>query len=136
MSSELIRYRRAGGMAGLDQRLTVFEDGRVTLEDRKARGRSEVQATATELATLHSLVDSVPAHRWHGGLGALARSLLPRHHEAMRFELRRGSDRIYSGAGIADVELARLLAELDELLARAVRERRVNDPGAGNQTLA
>ena len=122
--AELVRYRRAGGMAGLDQRLTVFDDGRVVLDDHKARSRSEVQATRTEITHLHSLVDAVPEDAWHGLAVTLLRNSLPRPHEGMRFELRRGSRRITGHAGRHDAPLAAVLGELDELLARAVREGR------------
>jgi hypothetical protein len=122
--SELVRYHRAGGMAGLDQRLTVFDDGRVRLEDRKARSRSEVAATPGEIDALRAALEAVPAGEWHGWAGALLRRSMPRAHEGMRFELRCGHGRIAGHAGRHDTELAPLLAELDELLARAVRERR------------
>ena len=111
-------------MAGLDQRLTVFADGRVQLNDRKARGGAEILATSEEIATLTARLDSVPAERWRGRLGAIAHALLPHHHEAMRFELRIGARSIGGVAGRADADLAPLLAALDGLLARAVRERR------------
>jgi hypothetical protein len=121
---ELIRYRRAGGMAGLDQRLTVFGDGRAMLEDRRARTTTETEASGAEVERLGALIAQIPADRWHSALGALGRALLPRPHEGMRFELRRGSDRISGHAGKADADLAALLAELDELLARSVRAGR------------
>jgi hypothetical protein len=111
-------------MAGLDQRLTVFEDGRVSLEDRKARDRSQVEAASDEIARLRSLLDAVPDDAWHGIAGALARGMAPRPHEGMRFELRRGSRRISGYAGRHDADVAPVLAALDELLGRAVRERR------------
>ena len=111
-------------MAGLDQRLTIFADGRVVLDDRKARGSAEVQATPAETERLTALLDSVPAGRWQTALGALGRALLPRPHEGMRFELRCANGRLGGQAGRADTDLAALLAELDELLARTVRERR------------
>lgn len=123
-SAELIRYRRAGGMAGLDQRLTVFANGRLVLDDRKARARAQAQATPEEIERLTAVIDSVPAGAWHTRLATLGRALLPRPHEGMRFELRRGSQRISGHAGRSDIDLTELLAELDELLARAVRERR------------
>ncbi len=120
----IVSYRRAGGMAGLDQRLSVYEDGRVVLNDRKSRSRSEVQATATELARLHALIASVPANLWHGPLKTIGQALLPRPHESMRFELHSAHGRMTGNAGTHDAELGPLLAELDELLGRAVRERR------------
>lgn len=123
-ATPLICYRRAGGMAGLDQRLTVLEDGRAVLDDRKSRSRSQIQATDTELANLHSLSEGVPATRWHGRLTTIGQALLPRPHDFLRFEVRSARGRITGAAGRADADLAPLLAELDELLARAVRERR------------
>jgi len=123
-ADELIRYRRAGGMAGLDQRLTVFGDGRTVLEDRRARTTTETQASGAEVERLAALIAAIPSDRWHSALGALGRAVLPRPHEGMRFELRRGSARISGHAGKADTGLAALLAELDELLARSVRARR------------
>lgn len=111
-------------MAGLDQRLTVFEDGRVTLEDRKARARCEVTATPGEIEALGTAIEGVPNGEWHGWAGALVRRSMPRGHEGMRFELRCGHGRITGHAGRHDAELAAVLASLDELLARAVRERR------------
>lgn len=123
-AAEVVRYRRAGGMAGLDQRLTVFESGRVVLDDRKARSRTEVEVTADETARLRSMLDQVPDGEWHGwGTAALRRSM-SRGHDAMRFEVRCGSRRISGNAGRHDAELAEVIAELDQLLARAVRERR------------
>jgi len=121
---ELIRYRRAGGMAGLDQRLSVHDDGRAVLDDRKARTSTEVPASASELADLRSQIERVSPGRWHGLLGTVVQRVLPRGHQAMRFQLRRGRRRIDGVAGVADTDLGPLLAQLDELLARCVRESR------------
>lgn len=123
-AQELISYHRWGGMAGVSQHLTVFEDGRAELSDRKTGKRSEVQASDAELANLTAVIDAVPADRWHGVAGAIARRMLPRPHEAMRFQIRRSSKRIGGAAGSIDTDLAPLLSQLDELLARAVRESR------------
>jgi hypothetical protein len=123
-SPALISYRRRGGMAGLDQRLALYGDGRAVLDDRKSRARTEVHATPREAERVAALVEEVPAELWHGRLGTLARSLAPHPREAMRFELGAGSRWIVGVAGQAEAQLAPLLAQLDELLARAVRERR------------
>ena len=128
-AAEPVRYRRSGGMAGLDQRLTVHPDGRVVLEDRKSRGRSEIQANDTEVAGVNALLDAVPKSEWHGLAGAILRNSMPRSQEGMRFEVRRGSRRITGHAGRHDAPLTAALAALDELLAQAVRERRATEPG-------
>jgi hypothetical protein len=121
----LVTYRRTGGMAGLNQRLTVFEDGRVRLEDRRARGRSEVTAAPGDVDALRAALDAVPDEEWHGWAGALMRRSMPRGHaEGMRFEVRCARGRVTGHAGRHDAELAAVLGSLDELLARAVRERR------------
>ncbi|MGI9019446.1 MAG: hypothetical protein ACR2G3_01885 [Solirubrobacterales bacterium] len=121
---ELISYRRRGGYAGLSQRLSVYEDGRVELHDRKTGKRTEVQATDAELAGLRSVLDSIPASRWHSLGGAIARRMLPNPHEAMRFEVRAAPGRLGGASGSTEADLGPLLAELDELLARAVRAGR------------
>jgi hypothetical protein len=104
--------------------MRVWEDGRVELLDRKTRKRAEVQASEAEIASLRSLIDSVPAARWHSLAGAVARRMLPRHHEAMRFEIRSDRGRLGGATGSTEADLGPLVAQLDELLARAVREGR------------
>jgi hypothetical protein len=123
-SPALISYRRRGGMTGLDQRLTLYADGRAVLDDRRSRARTEVHATPREAERVAALIDEVPAELWHGRLGTVARALLPHPREGMRFELRAGSRWIVGVAGHAEAHLAPLLAQLDELLAGAVREGR------------
>ena len=124
MAATLITYRRWGGYAGLSQHMTVDEDGRVRLSDRKSGKRTEVQADQAELANLHSTIDAIPSHRWHGLGGAVLRRMLPRSHEAMRFQIAVGPRRIGGASGSTEADLAPLLAQLDELLARGVREGR------------
>ncbi len=111
-------------MAGLNQRLAVLADGRAMLEDRKTGSKAEIQATPGETERLTALLDAVPADRWHSALGAFGRALLPRPHEGMRFEIRCPAGRVGGSVGRADADLAPLLADLDQLLARAVREGR------------
>jgi hypothetical protein len=123
-TDDLVRYRRWGGYAGLSQHLTVYEDGRVELHDRKSGKRTEAQATDSEITALGALLDSVPADRWHGLAGAALRRALPRPHEAMRFQVQCAAGRLGGAAGSTEADLGPLLAQLDELLARAVREGR------------
>jgi len=124
MAATLVTYRRWGGYAGLSQHMTVDEHGHASLSDRKSGKRTEVQATEAELAALHTAIDSVPAHRWHGLGGALLRRVLPRSHEAMRFQIQVGPRRVGGASGSTEADLAPLIGRLDELLARAVREGR------------
>ncbi len=124
VAAELVRYQRWGGYAGLSQHLRVDEDGLVRLSDRKSGTRTEVLASANEVAGLRAAIDSVPASRWHSLVGALVRRALPRSHEAMRFQVQVGPRRIGGAAGSTEADVAPLLAQLDELLARAVREGR------------
>ena len=105
--------------------MTVDEDGRVRLSDRKSGKRSEVQADrGGARPTSSSTIDAIPSHRWHGLGGAVLRRMLPRSHEAMRFQIAVGPRRIGGASGSTEADLAPLLAQLDELLARAVREGR------------
>lgn len=124
MAARLVTYRRWGGYAGLSQHMTVDEDGLVKLSDRKSGKRTEVRASESEVTALHAAIDSVPAGRWHGLVGALLRRALPRSHEAMRFQIEVGPRRVGGASGSTETELAPLLAQLDDLLARAVREGR------------
>jgi hypothetical protein len=120
----LISYRRVGGTAGLNQRLTVFEDGRVALEDRRSGSSADVVASDRELAHLRAALDAIPAGSWRPRWRLALRRLLPTgHHEGMRAEIRRGGRGIPVGAAHGDPE-AELTAQLDDILARAVRERR------------
>lgn len=120
----LVTYRRWGGYAGLSQHMTVDEDGSVRLSDRKSVKRTGVQASEAEVANLHAAIDSIPSGRWHGLIGTFVRRALPRSHEAMRFQITVGPRRIGGASGSTETDLAPLLSQLDELLARAVREGR------------
>jgi hypothetical protein len=124
MGDEIARYRRRGGYAGLSQLMTVHADGRVELLDRKTRRRSAIQASDSELSNLRSAIDSVPAQRWHSLGGAIARRMLPNPHEAMRFEIQTTHGRVGGASGSTEADLGPVLTQLDELLARAVREGR------------
>ena len=94
------------------------------LDDRKSGKRSEAQADHAEIASLRLDDRRDPPERWHGLGGAVPRRMLPRPHEAMRFEIAVGPRRIGGASGSTEADLAPLLAQLDELLARAVREGR------------
>ena len=127
-ATPLISYRRVGGMAGLNQRLTVFEDGTVALDDRRAGSSAAAVVAAGELESLRAALDAIPARSWRPRWRLALRRLLPTgHHEGMRAEIRRGGRGIAVSAAHGDAE-GQLTAQLDELLARAVRERRGPTP--------
>jgi hypothetical protein len=124
MAATLVTYRRWGGYAGLSQHMAVGEDGMVTLSDRKTRKRTSIQADPSEIEEVRALIDAIPAERWHGLAGALLRRALPNPHEAMRFQIQAGQRRVGGASGSTEADLGPLLAKLDDLLARAVREGR------------
>jgi hypothetical protein len=127
----LVRYRVFGGPAGIDQRLTVFEDGAVELDERhRSRHPIWVRMDATELEGLRAALEELPPTRWsHPAKAALAtawRHLLPdllggatRANRA-GMELRRGG-RVILGAEAGDEELAAVVGPLDAMRVRAVR---------------
>jgi hypothetical protein len=127
----LVRYRVFGGPADIDQRLTVFEDGAVELDERhRSRDPIWVRMDATELEGLRAALEELPSTRWsHPARAALARAwrnLLPdllggagRANRAGT-ELRRGG-RVILGAEAGDGELDAVVAPLDAVRVRAVR---------------
>jgi hypothetical protein len=63
-TAALIRYRVWGGI-GVDQRLTVFDDGAVELDERhRSRDSIWVHVDAPELGRLRSALDELPPERW------------------------------------------------------------------------
>jgi hypothetical protein len=124
-AAPLVAYRRVGGMAGLNQRLTVFEDGTVALDDRRAGSSATAVVAAGELESLRAALDAIPARSWRPRWRLALRRLLPTgHHEGMRAEIRRGGRGIAVGGGAHGDAEAQLTAQLDDVLARAVREGR------------
>jgi hypothetical protein len=127
-AAPLVSYRRVGGMAGLNQRLTVFEDGTIALDDRRSGSSAAAVASDGELERLRAALEAIPARSWRPGWRLALRRLLPTgHHEGMRAEIRRGGRGVAVGGAHGDAE-AELSAQLDDMLARAVREGR--GPGA------
>jgi hypothetical protein len=116
----------------VDQRLTVFADGRVELDERhRRRDRSEITIGVEELERMRAALEQVPEGAWSRGpnlavrraasaLGDLFR-LWPRPNLGRSyFQLRREGRTISGEAGEETVaEPARAL--LDELRVRAVR---------------
>jgi hypothetical protein len=118
-----VEYRRRGGMAGLNQRLVVHDDGQIELDDRRARKVSTAMASEAELSRLREALAQVANEHWSRWPQPSLGWLTPGTHNPLRVEIRRGSRRIAPSAEEED-ELAPIIAELDSLLSRTVRERR------------
>jgi hypothetical protein len=56
MNGVLVIFKRSGGIAGLDQTLTIYEDGRTTFVGGKSEGAAQV--AATDLSELRRLLAS------------------------------------------------------------------------------
>jgi hypothetical protein len=119
----LVEYRRRGGMAGLNQRLTVYADGTIKLDDRRARTVTTAMASEAELSRVREALARVGEERWSRWPQPSLRWFTHATHDPLRVEVRRGGRRITHSSDAQD-ELAPVLAELDALLSRAVRERR------------
>lgn len=132
---ELVRYRVVGGPVDVDQRLTVFDDGAVELDERhRSRDVIRLRLDAAELGQLRAALEQIPGSVWDSGLprfalGRVKRALIrpwtvfvPRSPERS-YELRRGRKAIVGArVDIGDyVYISTLVAALDELRARAVR---------------
>jgi hypothetical protein len=127
----LVRYRLVGGPAGVDQRLTLYEDGLVELDERhRSRDRTKLTLGGSDLGRLRDALDRIPESCWsHGSMLGLvqARRGVKRFFTpwpemdlgASFFELRRGRRRICGETGEeGEAEEARAL--LDNLRAHAV----------------
>src|SRR5919198_4680358 len=61
----LVHYRVFGGPVGVDQRLTVFEDGGVKLDERhRKRAPIWLRVDPAELDGLRSALEGLPSKRW------------------------------------------------------------------------
>jgi hypothetical protein len=118
----LVVYRRAGGMAGVNQRLSIDADGHVELRDRE--GRCELELDQPSLERVRAALDAIPEKRWSRWPRPLATASIGARHHQMNIGLRRGRRRIVVGAGREDAAVASAIAELDRVLADAVRSRR------------
>jgi hypothetical protein len=64
----LVQYRLVGGPAGVDQRLTVFSDGLVELDERhRSRDCTQLTIGAQELEQISSALEQVPEAVWSSG---------------------------------------------------------------------
>jgi hypothetical protein len=116
----LLRYHVHGGPVRVDQRLTVYEDGSIELDERhRSREAVRLEVGAGELERMRELLGSLSSRR--PGLGERLR-----HHlspaKGPRFTLRWDRHKI-SAADPDDPALAELLSLLDELRIRAIRSQ-------------
>jgi hypothetical protein len=131
--SVLVRYRVVGGPVAVDQRLTVFEDGAVELDERHRRRSSvRLHLDSAQLERLRSALERVPANRWSRfpGMtlaragGAIIGGFTSVFHDidksGTRYELRRGPHRI-SGRMSTDDDVPPVVSMLDDLRVQAVR---------------
>ena len=121
----LVRYRVWGGPVAVDQRLTVFEDGALELDERhRSRPPISLRTDPTEVEEVRGLLDGVPDHLWMGHTRAAfartGRTLGLSRAPGTRFEIRRGG-RVIVGPRAEDPDLAALVERLDELRLRVLR---------------
>jgi len=127
----LVRYRVFGGPVAVDQRLTVFEDGAVQLDERhRSRDPTWLRLRAPELDRLRAALEELPERRW----SMLARPRLIRAKNLFNlfrtvpmpsvahFQLKRGGRAIVGGTA-KDPDLAALVELLDSVRVHAVRAR-------------
>jgi hypothetical protein len=113
----------------VDQRLTVFEDGAVQLEERHRSGDPIwLHVDTTEVERLRAALEAVPAQRRsksvRRALGRLGRVFIPRssvpNRSGAHFEVRWGR-RTIAGESPDNPDLASVVDQLDALRVRAVR---------------
>ena len=115
----------------VDQRLTVFEDGAVQLDERhRSRDPTWLRLRAPELDRLRAALEELPERRW----SMLARPRLIRAKNLFNlfrtvpmpsvahFQLKRGGRAIVGGTA-KDPDLAALVELLDSVRVHAVRAR-------------
>lgn len=67
-TTPLVRYRLVGGPAGVDQRLTVFADGLVELDERhRSRDCTRLTIGAREVEQLRAALGQIPEALWSPG---------------------------------------------------------------------
>ena len=124
----LLTYRVRGGPAHVDQRMTVYEDGRIELDERhRSREPVALQLDAAELRKLQAGLDAVPAEEWSspaglalGRFGNLLKTSIGRVPPNADIRVTRGG-RALGGSALEDPNVASLVEQLNEICARAVR---------------
>jgi hypothetical protein len=129
----LVRYRLHGGGAHVDQRITVFDDGLVELDERhRRRGRTRLTIGEGELEQLRAALGRIPDARWSlGPTLALSRArfalgeLFTLWHQQRQartfFQLRSGRRSIAAETESASLDIEDARALLDSLRVHAVR---------------
>jgi len=134
-----VQYRHIGGPVGVDQRLTIYEDGQAQLEEHhRSRAATELTISAENLAQIRDALDQIPEESWSGAPAlalvkakAAARQTLAAwfrsRPDPTRFELRKGGRAIAGEVGEAsEADNARAL--LDEVRIDAIRRAEQQQP--------
>jgi PAS domain-containing protein len=141
-SAPLVTYRFHGGAASVDQRLTVFADGLVELDERhRRRGTTRLTIEERDLEQLRSALAQIPDARWSlGPTLAMTRAKLA-FRELLRlghapdlgrsfFQLRSGRQSIAGETqSVTEADAARAL--LDNMRVHAVRQAEEENPTGG-----
>lgn len=115
----------------VDQRLTVFEDGAVELDERhRSRDPTWLRLDAAEFDRLRSALEEMPERRWSilpklalirvTSAVTLSLSLNQFETRGTHFELKRGR-RVIAGESPPDFDVAAVVTLLDALRVHAVR---------------
>jgi hypothetical protein len=134
-----VQYRLTGGPAGVDQRLTVFADGLVELDERhRSRDPVEITIGAQELERMRAALEQVPDEAWSRGPKLALRRAASALGDVFRlgprpdlgrsyFQLRR-EGRTISGQAWDETEAEPARALLDNLRVQAVRQAESETP--------
>ena len=135
-----MHYRVVGGPVGVDQRLSLFEEGSVELDERhRTRDATLVTIGAGDLQTVCAELDQLPEDLWSSSpkLWLLTRRVAWQRFLGRRpqidlgarfFQLKRGRRYIAGELEDRDPRLTELLDFLESLRAAAVRRAEVINP--------
>jgi hypothetical protein len=134
-----VQYRLIGGPVRVDQRVTVFADGLVELDERhRSRDPVEVTIGAQELERMRAALEQVPEEAWSRGPNLAFRRVASALRDVFRlwprpdlgrsyFQLR-CEGRTISGQAGDETEAEPARALLDDLRVQAMRRAESEKP--------